>query len=94
MNTACFVNMRNLIFRRAATCRHLSHRNLPAHQARQQQVARGAEFLVLPLQDFALVNQRFNKFAEAALDAWRRNKNLRACQYPCVGVWLGRAADS
>jgi hypothetical protein len=35
----------------------LSHRNLPAHQARQQQVARGAEFLVLLFQDPNLLEQ-------------------------------------
>ena len=36
-----------------------SHRNLAAHQARQQQVARGAEFLVLRMKHFDLLEDWF-----------------------------------
>src|SRR5216110_1985359 len=71
-----------------------SEGDFPSHQPRQQKVARGAEFLVLPLQYFALVNQRFSKLAEVSLNAWRWNKNLCGCQYLRVGVWLSRAADT
>ena len=54
----------------------MSHLNLPAHQARQQQVAGGAEFLGLLGEEFALAEGIGGDLAEAAHQVVGREGDL------------------
>lgn len=55
-----------------------SHRNLPAHQARQQQVAAGTELLVLSLKAEALRDDWRDDILELIPEQTRWHKNRYA----------------
>jgi hypothetical protein len=68
-----------------------SDRDLPAHQAWQQQVAGGAEFFVLPIQVGTLLIEWLGNFPEQLLQpSWREQERQRCQISPRTleGAWL------